>query len=150
MDDVFCVLLDKNYGVAAGLDVVVVVVVSVEVVPLGLAAGVTVSVFCSQAASNAAPARMQMYFFIVLVLRAHTRVLPKSEQEAISAFCQMQSCKISSDRRIVLQAVGLGHRRAGQFAIARIDPARQGGLTLAGFLQTMTSQQLDITKGHVC
>jgi len=30
----------------------------------GLAAGATVSVFCSQAASNAAPARMQMYFFI--------------------------------------------------------------------------------------
>ena len=28
------------------------------------AAGVTVSVFCSQAARSAAPARMQMYFFI--------------------------------------------------------------------------------------
>ena len=53
---------------AAGLDVVV-VVVSVEVVPLGLAAGVTVSVFCSQATSNAAPARMQMYFFIVIIKR---------------------------------------------------------------------------------
>jgi hypothetical protein len=50
--------------VAAG-DVVVVVVVSVAVVALGLAAGVTFSVFCSQAASNAAPARMQMYFFII-------------------------------------------------------------------------------------
>jgi hypothetical protein len=43
---------------------VVVVVVDSVVVPLGLAAGVTVSVFCSQAASNAAPAKMQMYFFI--------------------------------------------------------------------------------------
>jgi hypothetical protein len=41
---------------------VVVVVVSVD--DDGLAAGVTVSVFCSQAASNAALARMQMYFFI--------------------------------------------------------------------------------------
>ena len=51
-----------DYGVAAG-EVVVVVVDSV-VVPLGLAAGATVSVFCSQAASNAAPAKMQMYFFI--------------------------------------------------------------------------------------
>jgi len=51
-------------SVPAGL--VVVVVVSVEVVPLGLAAGATVSVFCSQAASSAAPARMQMYFFIRL------------------------------------------------------------------------------------
>ncbi len=44
---------------------VVVVVVSVDAVELGLAAGVTVSVFCSQAASNAAPARMQMYLVIV-------------------------------------------------------------------------------------
>ena len=33
---------------------------------LGLAAGVTVSVFCSHAARRAAPARMQMYFFIRL------------------------------------------------------------------------------------
>jgi len=56
-------------GVEAGL--VVVVVVSVEVVPLGLAAGVTVSVFCSQAASKAAPARMQMYFFIVVSCMSH-------------------------------------------------------------------------------
>ena len=45
---------------------VVVVVVSVEVAgdSAGDAAGVTVSVFCSHAASNAALARMQMYFFI--------------------------------------------------------------------------------------
>lgn len=53
--------------VAAGDSVVVVVVVSVEVVALGLAAGATVSVFCSQAASNAAPARMQIYLFIVVI-----------------------------------------------------------------------------------
>jgi len=67
--------LTTSYGVAdgelvvvvvsevPGLDVVVVVVVS-EVVPLGLAAGATVSVFCSHAASSAAPARIQMYLFI--------------------------------------------------------------------------------------
>ena len=43
--------------------VVVVVVVSVlDGLPLG--AVVVVSVFCSQAARSAAPARMQMYFFI--------------------------------------------------------------------------------------
>ena len=47
-----------------GLDVVVVVVVS-DVVPLGLAAGVTVSVFCSQAASKAAPAKIQRNLFIM-------------------------------------------------------------------------------------
>jgi len=49
--------------VSAGAVVVVVVVVS-EVVPLGLAAGATVSVFCSHAASNAAPAKIQINFFI--------------------------------------------------------------------------------------
>jgi hypothetical protein len=63
----------KNYGegeeVVAVVDSVVglVVVVSDGAVSLGLAAGVTVSVFCSQAASRAALARMQMYFFIVVV-----------------------------------------------------------------------------------
>jgi hypothetical protein len=59
----------------AGDSVVVVVVVvggvvaSGEAVAAGLPAGVTVSVFCSQAASRAALARMQMYFFIVVVVR---------------------------------------------------------------------------------
>jgi hypothetical protein len=54
-----------------GLDVVVVVLVLVsdEAEPLGLAPGAAVSFFCSHAASSAAPARMQMYFFIVLELR---------------------------------------------------------------------------------
>jgi hypothetical protein len=51
--------------VAAGELVVVVVVLSV-VEPDGLAAGATVSVFCSQPTKRAAaPARMQMYFFIM-------------------------------------------------------------------------------------
>lgn len=49
-------------GDSAGL-----VVVSAGDVSLGLAAGSVVSVFCSQAASRAALARMQMYFFIVVV-----------------------------------------------------------------------------------
>jgi len=35
------------------------------VVGAGVVAGATVSVFCSHATSSAAPARMQMYFFIV-------------------------------------------------------------------------------------
>jgi len=52
--------------VSAGAGLVVTVVVDVSV--LGLAAGVTVSVFCSQAASNAAPAKMQMNLFIVVEL----------------------------------------------------------------------------------
>jgi hypothetical protein len=44
--------------------VVVVVSVVASGEGVGLAAGVTVSVFCSQAASNAAPIRMQIYLFI--------------------------------------------------------------------------------------
>jgi hypothetical protein len=54
------VVIDSGV-VAAGLDVVS------AVVAVGLAAGSVVSVFCSHAASRAALARMQMYFFIVVV-----------------------------------------------------------------------------------
>jgi hypothetical protein len=50
-------------SVAAGL--VTSVVAGGGVVGVGLVSGVTVSVFCSHAARSAAPARMQMYFFIV-------------------------------------------------------------------------------------
>jgi hypothetical protein len=76
LDDGCSALINRNcYGEGDGEVVVVVVVVSVpagldvvvvsdEVAPLGLAAGVTVSFFCSQAAIKAAPARMQIYFFI--------------------------------------------------------------------------------------
>jgi hypothetical protein len=51
--------------VAAGL-----VVVS-SAVAAGLAAGSVVSVFCSHAASSAALARMQIYFFIIVVGKAY-------------------------------------------------------------------------------
>jgi len=50
--------------VSAGLAAVV---VSAGVVAAGLAAGSVVSVFCSHAARSTALARMQMYFFIVIV-----------------------------------------------------------------------------------
>src|SRR6478752_7190385 len=50
-------------SVAAGL--VASVVAGGGVVGVGLVAGATVSVFCSHAARSAAPAKMQMYFFIV-------------------------------------------------------------------------------------
>lgn len=58
--------------VAIGVDSVVVVVsvvvaggfTTVVLFSAGDAAGATVSVFCSHATSSAAPARMQMYFFI--------------------------------------------------------------------------------------
>jgi hypothetical protein len=55
--------------VAAGASVAAGLVMSVAagggVVGVGVVAGVTVSVFCSHAARSAAPARMQMYFFII-------------------------------------------------------------------------------------
>jgi len=54
--------------VDAGLVVSVVVVVG-GLVAAGVAAGSVVSVFCSHAARSAALARMQMYFFIVLIGR---------------------------------------------------------------------------------
>ena len=58
--------VDVAIGVlSAGLVVVVVVVVS-DVAGEGEAAGAVVSVRCSQAAKSAAPARMQMYFFIIV------------------------------------------------------------------------------------
>jgi hypothetical protein len=47
--------------------VVVVVSAAAVAVAVGLAAGSVVSVFCSHAARSAALARMQMYFFIVIV-----------------------------------------------------------------------------------
>jgi hypothetical protein len=49
-------------SVAAGL---VTSLVAGALVGAGVVAGVTVSVFCSHAARSAAPARMQMYFFII-------------------------------------------------------------------------------------
>jgi hypothetical protein len=48
---------------------VIAAVASGDMVVVGLPDGDTVSVFCSQAASRAALARMQMYLFIVVVVR---------------------------------------------------------------------------------
>jgi hypothetical protein len=60
-------------------------VVSGAAVAAGLSAGVTVSVFCSQAASNAALARIQMYFFILrLVEEPIYAANPESRQAAFS------------------------------------------------------------------
>jgi hypothetical protein len=49
-------------SVAAGL---VISVVAGALVGAGVVAGATFSVFCSQATRSAAPARIQMYFFII-------------------------------------------------------------------------------------
>ena len=47
------------------------------VVGVGLVAGATVSVFCSHAARSAAPASMQMYFFII---ETHIALIDQSQQ----------------------------------------------------------------------
>jgi hypothetical protein len=46
-------------------------------VGVGVVAGATVSVFCSHAARSAAPARMQMYFFI---FKTHFGLIDQSQQ----------------------------------------------------------------------
>jgi len=60
-------VVEGDSVVEAGLviSVVVVVVVVGGLVAAGVAAGSVVSVFCSHATRSAAPARMQMYFFMI-------------------------------------------------------------------------------------
>jgi hypothetical protein len=60
-DDVVVVDDELELPPPAGEGFTIVVLLS----PAGEAAGVTVSLFCSQATRSAAPARMQRYFFIV-------------------------------------------------------------------------------------
>jgi hypothetical protein len=71
------------------------VIVSAGDVSLGLAAGVTVSCLCSQAASRAALARMQMYFFIVVVKKVRFRLNPDPKQERFSILLQKERGTLS-------------------------------------------------------
>jgi hypothetical protein len=52
-----------------------------ELVAAGVAAGSVVSVFCSHAARSAAPARIHMYFFIMLI--EGTLVQSKNRSKAV-------------------------------------------------------------------
>jgi hypothetical protein len=66
---------------AAGVVASVAAAGAVVAVAVGLAAaGSVVSVFCSHAARSAAPARMQMYFFIVTNSKRDTAVIEQLEQ----------------------------------------------------------------------
>ncbi len=58
------------------------IVVFVSVLVLGEASGVTVSVFCSQAARRAALARIEMYFFMILWVPLKDKV--ESEAQVLS------------------------------------------------------------------
>ena len=65
-------------GLPAGAGLVTSVVEGGGVVGVGLVAGATVSVFCSHATRSAAPARMQMYFFIVGEAHCFNTLIPAS------------------------------------------------------------------------
>ena len=74
--------------VASGLAAIV---ASGDAGAAGLPDGAAVSVFCSQAASRAALARMQMYFFIVVVEEPILGQIPIRSKKAFScpsAFCR--------------------------------------------------------------
>ena len=77
--------------VAAGASAGLVSVVAGAVVGAGVVAGVTVSVFCSHAARSAAPARMQMYFFIVGDAYCVNRSIATSAVFAPRAECNLKT-----------------------------------------------------------
>lgn len=133
------VVLDS---VPAGLDVVVLVVVSVEVVALGLALGETVSVFCSQAASNAAPARMQMYFFIGLFVKKPIlgQIMNRSKAAFRLLFTVCLQATFGSKGRDVAQTVGLRHCLTGKSPIAGVNPTAKCRVQLTRLFQTMIGQ----------
>jgi len=114
---------------------VVVVVDSEEVA--GDAAGATVSVFCSHAASNAAPVRMQSKRFI-------DRMVSSKLNRSKNAFrlCDLQ-------RSFVFEAVRPGDRLAGQLALTGIDSANQRRLLFTRFFQSAVGEKLDIAVSHV-
>ena len=75
---------------------------------VGLAAGVTVSVFCSQAASSAAPAKMQIYFFIFFWIE--NSILGHDNGRSKGTFCFASGFL---KRRLEFHSVRVGHGLAG-------------------------------------
>lgn len=111
------------------------VVASGAAVAAGLSAGAAVSVFCSHAASKAALARMQMYFFIISVVEKPIyAVNPDSRQAAFSVLLAR------SEWRFVFDSMRLGDRLAGEPAVACIDAAGERRIFLAGFFQAAIGQ----------
>ena len=113
----------------------------------GLAAGVTVSVFCSHAARSAAPAKMHISFFIGCGLRRQYSCYWLIE--ASNLFGLIKKGLNRLQRRFELHPVGIRHRLAGQSPFAGIDPADESRLFPAGFIQAEIRQQLNVTIGHI-
>src|SRR6266478_641000 len=106
-------------SVAAGL----LSIAAGAVVGAGVAAGVTVSVFCSQAARRAAPARMQMYFFIVGDAYSFNRSIAASAVFGPrEMFLNANGSPRALKRRLPFQAMRLGYGLASEPAIACVDP----------------------------
>ena len=76
---------------------------SVVVLDDGLDAGAAVSVFCSQAANKAAPVRMQINRFIIIIRKIGSMLV---RSENASRLSDLQ-------RRFVFQGVCLGHCATG-------------------------------------
>ena len=106
----------------------------------GEAAGVTTSVFCSQAPRSAALAKMQINFFI-FGLVAHLGTLAESNRGNASALPNPHFRNpLPLERRFERQTVRLAHRRIRDPAIAQVDPAGQGGDLLARAFQSGVSE----------
>ena len=124
-------------------------VASGEAVAVGLPAGVTVSVFCSQAASSAALARMQMYFFIVVGAYWDNCEFAASVLFGLGIEQVLRSYFAVLKWRLVLQAVGIGHRPACQAALARVNSTDESRLFLACAFEAFIREQLHIAIGHI-
>ena len=106
--------------VAAGASVAaeLVSVAAGAVVGAGVAAGVTVSVFCSQAAISAALARMQVYFFIVGDAYCFNRSIAASAVFGPRRMLlETQMARHELKRWLPFQAMRLGYGLASEPAI---------------------------------
>ena len=120
-------------SVAAGL----VSVVAGAVVGAGVVAGVTVSVFCSHAARRAAPARMQMNFFIIGDAYCFNRLIAASAvfRPTQNVVSRANRSRPALKRCLPFQAMRFGYGLASEPAITRVDPTNQRRLFFARALK---------------
>jgi hypothetical protein len=145
-------------GVVAGDSVVeaglVASVVVGGLVAAGVAAGSVVSVFCSHAARRAALARMQIYFFIVLMQEAYCCNRLIGARQFLTAFDSYFQQQILDKRRLkrglVFEAVRLRHCLTSKPPVARVNATYKGGLFFTGAFKTEIGEQFHIAKRDVC
>jgi hypothetical protein len=131
----------EDSGVGVGVSAVVVVeLIADSGVAVGLVAGATVSVFCSQATSSAAPARMEMYFFI-----RHKVPLMTDRSKRTLRLWKLSELK----RRFVFQAMCFGHGLTSELAIERVDSSRERRLLETRFFQSAIGQHLYVAVSDI-